>query len=203
MPQFDLILPEGRLLLRNPETGETLTISAESGPVTLGRVEFSLALTAAGAAPDAGSLDDFARAAAPQASSSSPADAPGLPSRAVLAPGVDPEALVRAGAAVPEAPMIECERPSAKPRSRIFDAPMDALTAQDFDDALASLVARRSAIEDEIGFMREIDGDPDDIAEMEKTLSGVTDEIQATNRRLEGWRAHQREIDKRRGAELE
>lgn len=178
MPTFELILPEGRLLLRRPDTGETLTISADHGPVSLGSVELSLELRI-------GSV--------PASQASSERDA-GRFFGALPAPGLDPAALARLS--VPEeAPVFP------EVRSRVLDAPMEALTAQDFEEALASLVARRTSLEGEIDFMREIDGDPDDIAEMEKALSGITDEIQATNRRLEAWRAVQREIDKQRGAQ--
>lgn len=183
MPTFELILPEGRLLLRRPDTGETLTISADHGPVSLGSVELSLELRI-GSAHAPGSV--------PASQASSERDA-GRFSGALPAPGLDPAALAQLSAPA-EAPA------SPQMRSRVLDAPMEALTAQDFEEALASLVARRTSLEGEIDFMREIDGDPDDIAEMEKALSGITDEIQATNRRLEGWRAVQREIDKQRGA---
>lgn len=184
MPTFELILPEGRLLLRRPDTGETLTISADNGPVSLGSVELALELR-------------IGRAAAPESvtekKTQSGAEAERV-SCVLPAPGLDPAVLARL--AVPsEAPF------PPQVRSRVLDAPMEALTAHDFDEALAALVARRTSIEGEIDFMREIDGDPDDIAEMERTLSAVTDEIQATNRRLEAWRAVQRALDKQRGAQ--
>ena len=41
MPRFAAVLPEGRLLLKNLETGETLTIRAEDGPVSIGTLTWT------------------------------------------------------------------------------------------------------------------------------------------------------------------
>ena len=42
MARFTVILPEGTVLLKNEATGETLRLSADSGPLVLGEIEMTM-----------------------------------------------------------------------------------------------------------------------------------------------------------------
>ena len=46
MPKYQIIAPEGTLILRDPETGRTLRLTSESGPLVLGAAELTLTLDA-------------------------------------------------------------------------------------------------------------------------------------------------------------
>ena len=44
MSRFTVILPEGTVILKNEETGQTLRLSADSGPLVLGEIEMTMTL---------------------------------------------------------------------------------------------------------------------------------------------------------------
>lgn len=248
MPRFELVLPEGRVLLRNPETGETLTLSADSGPLVLGTVEMrfecaprglsvsmaspetgssastaaSAVSTLAAAAPVEFSPAEFAESAEP-AESVSPADSlhaaalsasPSLPTLPSLPPGFGPETGLPFLS--PELPLAfpvgasggpegsgESEGSnglSAKPHVRVLEAPLEALTESDFTTSLERFAASRNNLEEEIDFLTDIEGDPDDINELREALDALDERIRATAERFEAWRAAEKKRDEERGA---
>lgn len=194
MSQFEVVLPQGTVLLRNVETGETLTLSAESGPLTLGRITL-----------------DFEFAPAP-ASGRSRESADGAAAR--LAPtNADPEASVASAAVLPkpvlELPKVGCpvrqldENPFLSPDEplapmpagaaegpsiRALQAPFDALTESDFEVTMSAILRDEENLEREIEFLRDIDGDPDDIAELEAALEALKETFAMTSKRFDAWK---------------
>lgn len=242
MPRFELVLPEGRVLLRNPETGETLTLSADSGPLVLGTVEMrfecaprglsvsmaspetgssastaaSAVSTLAAAAPVEFSPAEFAESAEP-AESVSPADSlhaaalsasPSLPTLPSLPPGFGPETGLpflspELPLAFPAGASGESEGSnglSAKPHVRVLEAPLEALTESDFTTSLERFAASRNNLEEEIDFLTDIEGDPDDINELREALDALDERIRATAERFEAWRVAEKKRDEERGA---
>lgn len=229
MPQFEVILPEGTVILRNLETGEKLRLSAESGPLTLGRVTLEFAFAPA---PGATGPSTSASASASTSAPSSPeaahpeAEEPGgkapqgrrmashseasaldaaarTPSAATAQdavplklgfPGFPTEgealrALHENPFLSPDEPIFPSEKPAEERRSiRALEAPFDALTEADFEATLTSLSAEANNMEGEIEFLQEIDGDPDDIAELEGALEALKDTFARTSRRFEAWK---------------
>lgn len=235
MPRFELVLPEGRLLLRNPETGETLTLSADSGPLVLGTVEMrfecaprglSVSLASPEALSSASSASSVVSAAAPATAESLPAEsadpvesADSLHSAALsafpsLPPGFGPETGLPFLS--PEVPLAFPEDGphgtagsdvsdvsngfSAKPHVRVLEAPLEALTESDFTTSLERFAASRNNLEEEIDFLTDIEGDPDDINELREALVALDERIRATAERFEAWRAAEKKRDEERGA---
>mgnify|MGYP000057842667 CR=1 FL=1 len=245
MPRFELVLPEGRVLLRNPETGETLTLSADSGPLVLGTVEMRFecaprGLSVSMASPETGSSASTAAsavstlaAAAPvefspaesaePAESVSPADSlhaaelsasPSLPTLPLFRRGSGPRRDFPFSR--PKCPLAfpagvfgrsggsgESEGSnglSAKPHVRVLEAPLEALTESDFTTSLERFAASRNNLEEEIDFLTDIEGDPDDINELREALDALDERIRATAERFESWRAAEKKRDEERGA---
>lgn len=232
MPRFDLILPEGRLLLRNPETGETLAISAESGPVRLGSVELALSLSLAGAAAAPLKSADDAEAspapapasAVPQAAQESggargePRAAPD-PNDALEAFALDPLAFerrlaVREGYSPEPVEAVDpaaIEHPAApdgaagaaspssagadRPRGRVFEAPFDALTAEDFERTLEAISSDRDNLSREIEFLEEIEGDQQDIADLQDADRSLERAYALAVKRFDEWKAREKRRD--------
>lgn len=231
MPQFEVILPEGTVILRNLETGEKLRLSAESGPLTLGRVTLEFAFapapvvagpstltsistsTSAPSSPEVAYPDPEAeepegeapqgRRMAPHSEASALDAAARTPSAATAQdavplklgfPGFPTEgealrALHENPFLSPDEPIFPSERPAEERRSiRALEAPFDALTEADFEATLTSLSAEANNMEGEIEFLQEIDGDPDDIAELEGALEALKDAFARTSRRFEAWK---------------
>lgn len=231
MPRFELVLPEGRVLLRNPETGETLTLSADSGPLVLGTVEMrfecaprGLSVSLASETSSSASSEVSVAAAAPVESSiaepAEPADSlhpAALSEFSSLPPGFGPETGL---------PFLSPEVPlafpatgsagsggsegsdgsngsngfSAKPHVRVLEAPLEALTESDFTTSLERFAASRNNLEEEIDFLTDIEGDPDDINELREALEALDERIRATAERFEAWRAAEKKRDEERGA---
>lgn len=234
MPRFELVLPEGRVLLRNPETGETLTLSADSGPLVLGTVEMrfecaprGLSVSLASETSSSASSEVSVAAAAPvESSNAEPAEpvdpvesADSLHSAALsafpsLPPGFGPETgLPFLSPAVPLAfPATGSGGSdgsevsdgsngfSAKPHVRVLEAPLEALTESDFTTSLERFAASRNNLEEEIDFLTDIEGDPDDINELREALVALDERIRATAERFEAWRAAEKKRDEERGA---
>lgn len=231
MPQFEVILPEGTVILRNLETGEKLRLSAESGPLTLGRVTLEFAFapapgaagpstltsistsTSAPSSPEVAYPDPEAeepegeapqgRRMAPHSEASALDAAARTPSAATAQdavplklgfPGFPTEgealrALHENPFLSPDEPIFPSERPAEERRSiRALEAPFDALTEADFEATLTSLSAEANNMEGEIEFLQEIDGDPDDIVELEGALEALKDAFARTSRRFEAWK---------------
>ncbi len=53
---------------------------------------------------------------------------------------------------------------------RVLDAPLEALTAEDFDKTLESMALRRNNIESEMEYLREIEGEKEDIEDLGREL---------------------------------
>lgn len=231
MPRFELVLPEGRVLLRNPETGETLTLSADSGPLVLGTVEMRFECAPRGlsvslASETSSSASSEVSAAAPATAESLPAEsadpvesADSLHSAALsafpsLPPGFGPETGLPFLS--PEVPLAFPEGGphgtagsdasdvsngfSTKPHVRVLEAPLEALTESDFTTSLERFAASRNNLEEEIDFLTDIEGDPDDINELREALVALDERIRATAERFEAWRAAEKKRDEERGA---
>lgn len=218
MPRFDLILPEGRLLLRNPETGETLAISAESGPVRLGSVELafslslSLSLAGAAAAPlksaddaEASPASSPATAVQQAAQERGESRATPDPNDALEAFALDPLAFERRLAAregyslepvEAVAPAAGAVSPSSagadRPRGRVFEAPFDALTAEDFERTLEAISSDRDNLSREIEFLEEIEGDPQDIADLQDADRSLERAYALAVKRFDEWKAREK-----------
>lgn len=200
MARFTVILPEGSVLLKNASTGETLRLSAEGGPLVLGEIEMTMTLepapfksartpvSPAETSPPApaksaaeqnyleaqlhrafGGADVVRRVSAPEGLVFDRAyeklAAAGLP------PGFGPnEGEPFMSPAEPLSP--ETDRPERE-FVRVLDAPLDALTASDFEETLDAMALRRNNIEGEIEYLEEIEADQTDIEELQAEMDGI------------------------------
>ena len=174
MARFTVILPEGSVLLQNTETGETLTLSADSGPLTLGELEMTLTLAPA---PFKCVEKAELRKADQEVHSSQKKDdwvqslPPGFGPNAeepFLSPAVGEEAIT----ANPDRPFI-----------RVLDAPMDALVLEDFERTIETMALQRNNMEGEIEFLEEIEAEPGDIEELRQSLERLDADISAVVKR--------------------
>lgn len=228
MPRFDLILPEGRLILRNPETGEMLSLSAENGPVTLGSVELAFGPAAGSGASAAQAFGGALREAptaetAPASSAESGAspDAAPLPasSDSDMPLALDPleferrlaerEGFVPAGPEAVDPAALERSAPDAAesagtapkkeedelPKGRVFEAPFDALTAEDFERTLEAISHDRDNLSRELEFLDEIEGDPQDIADLRKADQALERAYALAVKRFDAWKANEKRRD--------
>jgi hypothetical protein len=257
MARFTVILPSGSVLLRNEETGETLRLSAESGPLRLGTLEMSIELSPApdsaarqnvresapeeaGAAPEAphpAAVSEMPAAAGetPAAAEETPAEAEAEPAAAEAAPAQDASAPESGEASDPDAPLepkkgddepltrppegpeglrfaklydepvpprmpdvlppgfgpnegepflspSESLMPGDAPQGgrepiRVLDAPLEALTADDFDRTLESLSAKRNEIEGEIQYLEEIEAEQGEIDELTEEIRKLDEDF--------------------------
>lgn len=210
MSRFTVILPEGTVILKNEATGETLRLSAESGPLVLGEIEMTmtlapkpLAVAGAALAPteppkEGASLPDSAFEVKPAAPGTAPLSQPlegpeGLTfsnpyetlSR-VLPPGFGPnegEPFLS-----PESPMDPSDLPVTR-GIRVLDAPLEALTPDDFERTLEALALRRNNVEGEMEFLEEIEADEIDIAELGAELEAIDRDIADVVARKEAYEA--------------
>ena len=174
MARFTVILPEGLVLLKNTETGETLTLSADSGPLTLGELEMKLTLAPA---PFKGQDKAESQKEEPATRSATETDdwvrslPPGFGPNAeepFLSPAEGEEAIT----ANPDRAFI-----------RVLDAPMDALVLEDFERTIETMALQRNNMEGEIEFLEEIEADADDIEELRKALERLDADIGAVVKR--------------------
>jgi hypothetical protein len=250
MARFTVILPSGSVLLRNEETGETLRLSAESGPLRLGTLEMSIELSPAPdsaarqnvretapegagaaaeaahpaavsempAAPEETQAADEAEpaaaeavpaqdASAPESGEASDPDAPLEPKKGddepltrppegpeglrfaklydepvpprmpdVLPPGFGPnegEPFLS-----PSEPLMPGDAPQGgREPIRVLDAPLEALTADDFDRTLESLSAKRNEIEGEIQYLEEIEAEQGEIDELTEEIRKLDEDF--------------------------
>ena len=190
MPRFAAILPEGRLLLKNIETGETLTISATDGPVSLGTLRWSWDQEESVACGDpvrSLSIDPSFSAPSPMrpedyvASEWNPAD----PTRLTA------EAEMRAILAAAQNMRTNDVTPAAK---RVLSAPMSALTQKDFEDTYMALGKQSDEIEREIQYLEEIEADEEDLKEMRMRLEAIDRDLELVTERMKQFEAvHQEE----------
>ncbi len=214
MARFTVILPEGTVLLKNEATGETLRLSADSGPLVLGEIDMTMTwspkpLSVGPTTPDVASepiqaksdssaLLDSAFELKPEAPGIAPLTKP-VPSpeglqfsnpydtiRAALPPGFGPnegEPFMS-----PADPMDPEAIPSVR-GIRVLDAPLEALTAEDFERTIEALALRRNNIEGEIEFLEEIEGDETDINELTADLTTIDQDIADVIARKEDFEA--------------
>lgn len=214
MARFTVILPEGTVLLKNEATGETLRLSADSGPLVLGEIDMTMTwspkpLSVGPTTPDVASepiqaksdssaLLDSAFELKPEAPGIAPLTKP-VPSpeglqfsnpydtiRAALPPGFGPnegEPFMS-----PADPMDPEAIPSVR-GIRVLDAPLEALTAEDFERTIEALALRRNNIEGEIEFLEEIEGDETDINELTADLTTIDQDIAHVIARKEDFEA--------------
>lgn len=197
MPRFEVVLPEGRLLLRNPVTGETLTLTAADGPVSLGTIEWIWG----GATSPTESAAEFR--SEPQASAQVEPEGP-VYADAATAPICRPEdwtppenpalltaeAEMRAILATAEAMRGREMMPAAR---RVLSAPLSALTQKDFEETYMALGRQSDEIEREIAYLEEIDADPEDIRELRDRLEAIDRDLGLVTERMKQFEAVHRD----------
>lgn len=200
MPTYDVILPEGHVILRDRATGAELRLSAANGPLCLGSANFSFSL-------DLKPFDGKERRE-PEA----PAQNSGVLPEGVHdeiaealerfrrpAPGSGPETelpfLSSAENLVPE----KSGGKDAGPALRVLDAPLESLTEREFEKTLESLVRARDDAAREAEFLEEIEADPEDVAELRAHKQALDERFARVSKRFDAWRKLQKRLDEERG----
>ena len=200
MPTYDVILPEGHVILRDRATGAELRLSAANGPLCLGSANFSFSL-------DLKPFDGKERRE-PEA----PAQNSGVLPEGVHdeiaealerfrrpAPGSGPETelpfLSPAENLVPE----KSGGKDAGPALRVLDAPLESLTEREFEKTLESLVRARDDAAREAEFLEEIEADPEDVAELRAHKQALDERFARVSKRFDAWRKLQKRLDEERG----
>ncbi|WP_302602569.1 hypothetical protein [uncultured Sutterella sp.] len=200
MPTYDVILPEGHVILRDHATGAELRLSAANGPLCLGSANFSFSL-------DLKPFDGKERRE-PEA----PAQNSGVLPEGVHdeiaealerfrrpAPGSGPETelpfLSPAENLVPE----KSGGKDAGPALRVLDAPLESLTEREFEKTLESLVRARDDAAREAEFLEEIEADPEDVAELRAHKQALDERFARVSKRFDAWRKLQKRLDEERG----
>lgn len=200
MPTYDVILPEGHVILRDRATGAELRLSAANGPLCLGSANFSFSL-------DLKPFDGKERRE-PEA----PAQNSGVLPEGVHdeiaealerfrrpAPGSGPETelpfLSPAENLVPE----KSGGKDAGPALRVLDAPLESLTEREFEKTLGSLVRARDDAAREAEFLEEIEADPEDVAELRAHKQALDERFARVSKRFDAWRKLQKRLDEERG----
>lgn len=196
MPTYDVILPEGHVILRDRATGAELRLSAANGPLCLGSANFSFSL-------DLKPFDGKERRE-PEA----PAQNSG-----VLPEGVHDEiaeALERFRRPAPgsgpetELPFLSPAENLVPEKSggnalRVLDAPLESLTEREFEKTLESLVRARDDAAREAEFLEEIEADPEDVAELRAHKQALDERFARVSKRFDAWRKLQKRLDEERG----
>lgn len=228
MSRFTVILPEGTVILKNEETGQTLRLSADSGPLVLGEIEMTMTL-----GPRPAGTPGHAAAPAP-ATRRDPSPSPGdpladLPDEA-FAPRPEQPGTAPLPHPIPGTEGVTFEHPYEKFRQeaarrlppgfgpntgepfmspeedwapgtlpalrglRVLDAPLEALTASDFEQTLDAMALWRNNLEGEIEFMEEIEADEEDIRELEKDIEQLDRDLADVVARKEAFEALPRKL---------
>lgn len=104
------------------------------------------------------------------------------------------------GAQVPQKTQnVQMPATTALPAERTLEAPLEALTQADFEATLTSLGHSRDNVEQELGFLREIESEPEDIEELEALDEALEKRYAAVSERFESWQLLQKKIDEERG----
>lgn len=192
MPRFAAVLPEGRLLLKNLETGETLTILAENGPVSIGTLTWtwgddspapSCAAESEAKVPETTEQDDGPRPMKPEEYDALEWN----PTDPVL---LTAEAEMRAILASAQEMRGRDVMPAAK---RVLSAPLSALTEKDFEETYMALGKQSDEIEREVAYLEEIEADPEDIKEMRDRLEAIDRDLGLVTERMKQFEAVHRE----------
>lgn len=213
MARYQIIVPEGEVLLKDAATGRTLRLSATDGPLVIGTAELSLlpgweevpaAPGDAGRKPGQEAADVIAEKAATTRPSGTPVGMPDEVEAALarlsrLPPGFGEEAgepfLSDAS------PVTLAAGGGELPAERTLEAPLEALTQADFEATLASLGSSRDNVEHELGFLREIESEPEDIEELERLDEALEARYGAVSRRFEDWKRLQERLDEMQGTD--
>ena len=200
MPTYDVILPEGHVILRDRATGAELRLSAANGPLCLGSANFSFSL-------DLKPFDGKERRE-PEAPSQNSGVLPegvhdeiaeALERFRRPAPGSGPETelpfLSPAENLVPE----KSGGKDAGPALRVLDAPLESLTEREFEKTLESLVRARDDAAREAEFLEEIEADPEDVAELRAHKQALDERFARVSKRFDAWRKLQKRLDEERG----
>ncbi len=199
MARYSVILPSGSVILKNEETGETLTLSANDGPVRLGHMTLSLG---------GDSVEEVALPKAPERDTASIPNqlfhelhgeppmhqdvqfaVPDVSFYDTVSPVTASGARTAGPAAELEAALAAHAKQGARPPMRVLDAPMDALTLLDFEQAMESLANTRNQLEGELLYCEEIEAEEDtlmaireEIDRVDATLRQVIDRKEAFDR---------------------
>ena len=191
MPRFAAVLPEGRLLLKNLETGETLTIRAEDGPVSIGTLTWTWgdeSSTAPAGAPEEKRSETVVEDAGPRPMKPEEYDAlewnPNDPALLTA------EAEMRAILASAQEMRGRDVMPAAK---RVLSAPLSALTEKDFEETYMALGKQSDEIEREVAYLEEIEADPEDIQEMRDRLEAIDRDLGLVTERMKQFEAVHKE----------
>lgn len=212
MPRYDLILPAGEVLLVNPETGAQLKLSAAAGPLRLGSVELSFSLDIAPVPADAPGTPQPQSGPLTEAPASASGEGSDPPDElAVSEPGEAIQAFHRMQS-LPPGFGEETEEPfgrEASPRSnpslppvRVLDAPLEALTQDEFELTLRNLIQKRDEAERELAFLDEIGGDPQDMDEIRDHADALDTLFSSVSHRFAEWQRLQKMIDRERGEQI-
>lgn len=192
MPRFAAVLPEGRLLLKNLETGETLTIRAEDGPVSIGTLTWTWGdespSPSCPAAPEETHADAAKEDGGPRPMKPEEYDAlewnPNDPALLTA------EAEMRAILASAQEMRGRDVMPAAK---RVLSAPLSALTEKDFEETYMALGKQSDEIEREVAYLEEIEADPEDIKEMRDRLEAIDRDLGLVTERMKQFEAVHKE----------
>ena len=202
MPTYDVILPEGHVILRDCATGAELKLSAADGPLSLGKIELSFTLDLKPAQSAEKGLRGEEQAAASVSAAAPDEVAEALARFRLPAPGSGPEAelpfLSPAESLTPPS-QGEPEDAEALPPMRALEAPLESLTAAEFEKTLESLVRACDAAAREAEFLEEIEADPEDVAELRARKNALGERFSRVSKRFDAWRELQRRIDEERG----
>lgn len=193
MPRFAAVLPEGRLLLKNLETGETLTIRAEDGPVSIGTLTWTWgdeSSPAPAGEPEEKRSEKVGEDAGPRPMKPEEYDAlewnPNDPALLTA------EAEMRAILASAQEMRGRDVMPAAK---RVLSAPLSALTEKDFEETYMALGKQSDEIEREVAYLEEIEADPEDIKEMRDRLEAIDRDLGLVTERMKQFEAVHKEED--------
>lgn len=220
MTRFEVWIPSGEAVLRNTETGEEMRLSNASGaPLSLGVIELAW-LPGLGSPAKAEALREEVKTpeqsaqAHESASGSAPVPVPvaeGLPpAPSVFGAGAAEPPSIGAPTGLPtNAPTLtppDEELPFLSPREpihpqparkfdRTLDAPLEALTREDFELVLETLAKARNDVEGELEFLQDIEAEPESIEAMEAELERIDARFAAVSGRLLEWEAAERRRD--------
>ena len=200
MPTYDVILPEGHVILRDRATGAELRLSAANGPLCLGSANFSFSL-------DLKPFDGKERRE-PEA----PAQNSGVLPEGVHdeiaealerfrrpAPGSGPETELPFLSPAENLVHEKSGGKDAGPALRVLDAPLESLTEREFEKTLESLVRARDDAAREAEFLEEIEADPEDVAELRAHKQALDERFARVSKRFDAWRKLQKRLDEERG----
>ena len=188
MPIYDVILPEGHVILRDRATGAELRLSAANGPLCLGSADFSFSLD----------LKPFEEKARREPEAPAP-NAAGLPDGA---PDEVAQALERfrrpATGSGPETelPFLSPAENLEPEKSGGKDA--ESLTESEFEKTLDSLIRARDDAAREAEFLEEIEAEPEDVAELRAHKQALGERFARVSKRFDAWRKLQKRLDEER-----